>query len=112
SGSDSLVGTSGDDSINGLDGNDAIDGLDGNDTIDGGNGSDSIYGRAGNDVLICGDGDTIEGGAGADTFVFVGRSGSVTDFTSGTDKLSFDGSIFPGIGSSGNFTADDPRFFG
>ena len=55
------------------------------DTLAGSTGNDVIAGGAGNDVL--------SGGAGADTFAFTLAPGStnldkITDFTSGTDKVS------------------------
>jgi len=70
------------------------------DAITGGTGNDTLVGGAGNDTLTGGVGqDSLTGGAGADTFVFtanatgnvVSRSATtdtITDFTSGTDKLS------------------------
>jgi Ca2+-binding RTX toxin-like protein len=72
-------------------GADTITGGSLNDTINGGDGADSITGSVGRDSLT--------GGSGADTFVFAANAtGSVvsnqastdviTDFTSGTDKLS------------------------
>ena len=77
-------------------GNDTITGGTLNDTINGGDGNDSITGGVGKDSLT--------GGAGADTFVFnqpaVGAVTSnqaspdtITDFTSGTDKLSIGQSV-------------------
>jgi len=70
------------------------------DAITGGTGNDTLIGGAGNDTLTGGVGqDSLTGGAGADTFVFganatgavVSRSAAtdtITDFVSGTDKLS------------------------
>ena len=70
------------------------------DSITGGTGNDTLVGGAGNDTLTGGVGqDNLTGGAGADTFVFtanatgnvVSRSATtdtITDFMSGTDKLS------------------------
>jgi Ca2+-binding RTX toxin-like protein len=61
------------------------------DTLAGSTGNDVIAGGAGNDVL--------SGGAGADTFAFTLAPGStnldkITDFTSGTDKVSLSQSVF------------------
>ena len=53
-------------------GNDRIFGGQGNDTLNGGSGDDRLAGGPGNDVFVFGPGD------GADT---------VTDFSSGTDKI-------------------------
>jgi Ca2+-binding RTX toxin-like protein len=71
-------------------GNDTITGGTLNDTINGGDGADSITGAVGKDSLT--------GGAGADTFVFGANAtasvvsnqaapDTITDFTTGTDKL-------------------------
>lgn len=69
-----------------------ITGDSGADTIDGGAGADTITGGGGNDILT--------GGTGADVFDFnsVANDGSdsITDFTSGTDFLDFDG-ILDGV---------------
>ncbi|MEY4592221.1 MAG: hypothetical protein RIR18_1116 [Pseudomonadota bacterium] len=64
------------------------------DTIEAGAGNDSISGGAGNDMLIGGAGlDALTGGDGADTFVFDALAATsldqITDFLSGTDRLSF-----------------------
>jgi len=75
-------------------GADIVGGFTGNDTLDGGAGNDTISGLQGADILT--------GGAGADTFVFGLNSATagaaqvsgavltdiITDFVSGTDKLS------------------------
>ncbi len=71
---------------NRLTGNAAANTIDagaGNDTVNGGAGNDTITGSLGNDSLT--------GGTGSDTFRFNGTTGSdtITDFTSGTDKLQF-----------------------
>ncbi len=68
--------------LQGLDGNDQLLGGGGNDTLEGGNGADTLAGGAGNDRLT--------GGAGVDRFKFlVVREGAdtLTDFTSGSDKI-------------------------
>ena len=78
-----------------------IDGGAGDDTLYGGpgGGDDKMFGRAGNDKLYGGQGDDtltgglgddkLVGGPGADVFVFGPDNGTdtVTDFTSGTDKV-------------------------
>ncbi|MDD2863894.1 MAG: calcium-binding protein [Methylococcales bacterium] len=69
----------------------------GNDTLDGAGGSDTLNGAAGNDILIGGkSADQLTGGTGSDTFVYKNTNESsvkfksvdtITDFTSGTDKI-------------------------
>ncbi|WP_135075376.1 FecR domain-containing protein [Terasakiella sp. SH-1] len=60
----------------------------GNDILSGGLGNDTLVGGYGNDILT--------GGDGADTFAFDVSSGSdvITDFTTGTDKISIDMASF------------------
>jgi len=87
--------------------NDQISGSAAAESLAGGGGNDTLDGRGGNDSLT--------GGAGADTFAFTtapvaGNVDQVTDFVSATDKLSFDNSIFTGLGAAGSFTAGDARF--
>jgi Ca2+-binding RTX toxin-like protein len=70
--------------LQGTQGSERIDGSNNNDTLIGAGGNDTLYGEAGNDFLTGGDGndyldgyasfisrdfDTLEGGAGVDTFV-------------------------------------------
>ncbi|HZS69960.1 MAG TPA: hypothetical protein VFA72_22865, partial [Burkholderiales bacterium] len=90
-----------------------LSGGDGNDTLDGRGWHTIQFGDAGDDLLLSGGGDdTMTGGAGADTFRFTTAGDAVvSDFASGTDKLSFDGKAFTAIGASGNFSAGDARFF-
>jgi Ca2+-binding RTX toxin-like protein len=91
-------------SVTGGAGNDTITGGALNDTINGGDGADQINGGVGKDSLT--------GGAGVDTFVFTApAAGAVTsnqanpdtisDFTSGTDKLQIAQTITAFLG---NFT--------
>jgi trimeric autotransporter adhesin len=75
----------------------------GNDVINGGALGDSLNGGAGNDTITGGVGrDTMTGGTGADRFVFAANAAdalvssataidTITDFTSGTDKLEIAG---------------------
>lgn len=71
-----------------------------------GNGGDNVLsGLAGNDVLIGGAGaDTLIGGAGNDVFVFdnlaVGGADTVQDFTTGSDLLQLDSSVFTAFASA------------
>jgi Ca2+-binding RTX toxin-like protein len=62
----------------------------------GGTGADKLSGAAGSDTLIGGGGnDSLTGGADADSFVFSSLTGvdTVTDFVSGTDKISISQAI-------------------
>ena len=134
---DSLDGGAGADLLFGGAGNDTLDGgmhqgyggTDGADTLDGGDGDDLLV------LSNAGGGDRLTGGAGADVFLFrearslaevkastalqavspAGNPATITDFTSGTDKLkiafagnlAFAGQIpFDGT-STGLPTADD-----
>ena len=70
--------------------NDTMSGGPGNDRIYCGQGNDTLNGGPGNDWLAGGPGnDRLAGGAGADIFPFGPQNGTdtVTDFTSGTDKI-------------------------
>jgi Ca2+-binding RTX toxin-like protein len=107
-GSDRLSGGAGDDILIGdgdvmtdsaKGGADTLDGGDGNDWLYGDGrtsaaavvgGADKLYGGDGSDHLIGGGGnDLLEGGAGADWFVFAPGSGAdeITDFTAGADHI-------------------------
>lgn len=91
-GADDLAGTTGDDSVTGGAGNDWIHSGAGNDDLNGGSGRDRIEAGAGDDRINGGTGsDVLRGGSGADVFVFDNLSGAdkVSDFVSGTDKISF-----------------------
>ena len=77
--------------LTGNDGNNVLRGLDGKDGINGGAGDDTLYGGAGADKLT--------GGLGNDKFVFDSMTVSadadtITDFTTGQDKIVFDRSVF------------------
>ena len=89
-----IRGNEGDDTIT-FEGGDVsgattINGNDGNDTIDASNveGGLTVIGGKGDDTLIAGNGQTVRGNLGADTFV-VGASGGV--FIDDFDKLDLDG---------------------
>jgi len=83
--------------------NDTLVGGTGADTLLGGLGNDSLSGSAGNDVLT--------GGSGSDIFSFNTKLNSssnidtVTDFTSGTDKIYLSKSIFAAISSTGTLSS-------
>jgi Ca2+-binding RTX toxin-like protein len=111
-GSDTLSG------IEGLSGGTAADRLTGNDSDNllwGKAGNDTLIGAGGADQLRGGDGlDTLTGGAGADWFIFdtaanaTTNKDTITDFTSGTDKLQFSKAIFTGLSGAalGDLTTD------
>jgi len=86
------------------------------DRISGSAAAESLAGGAGNDTLDGRSGnDTMTGGVGADTFAFTTASSAnntdqVTDFVSGTDKLSLDNAVFTALGGAGNFAPGDARF--
>ncbi len=89
--SNTLNGGIGDDTLIGGAGNDLLIGGDGNDYLVGGDGNDTLVGGAGNDVLT--------GGRGADQFMFYSlKEGvdTITDFTSGTDKIAIADTAFDG----------------
>jgi Ca2+-binding RTX toxin-like protein len=106
-GNDQANTLTGNRSNNNLDGgasNDTLNGGDGHDTLIGGTGIDILNGGAGNDTLNGGAGsDTLTGGSGRDTFRFTSAPHTndtdlITDFISGTDKLSFSKAAFTGFG--------------
>ena len=101
---DTILGGTAASSLTGGAGNDSITGGIGNDTINGGDGADQITGGVGRDSLT--------GGSGIDTFVFAANAAgavvssqsapdTITDFTSGTDKLQIAQTITAFLG---NFT--------
>jgi Ca2+-binding RTX toxin-like protein len=82
----------------------------GNDTLEGGGGDDTLEGSLGNDSLA--------GGAGVDDFFFdwtiafgAGNADTVTDFASGVDQMHFDAASLEGLGTTGQFSSSDTRFF-
>ncbi|MEY4592678.1 MAG: hypothetical protein RIR18_1573 [Pseudomonadota bacterium] len=83
-----------------------ITGNSGNNALDGGAGADTLISGDGNDTLIGGTGkDVLTGGAGSDIFRFdVAFSNTdfdtITDFVSGTDKISLKASLIGKIGST------------
>jgi len=84
-----------------------ITGTSGNDSLVGGSGNDTIDGLAGNDTLT--------GGGGADRFYFTVTPGNangdtITDL-SASDFIVLDARVMPALGESGQFSADDARFY-
>src|SRR3954467_4145453 len=113
----SLSGMGGNDLIL-SDGKSSLRGGDGNDTLVG-NEIDTLDGGNGDDVLSGIDRADMTGGAGADTFLFDsqilpqggGTDHSISDFSSGTDRIVLDGRVMTAMGASGTFTANDPRWY-
>jgi Ca2+-binding RTX toxin-like protein len=106
---DTITGSAGDNVLNGGGGIDTINGGAGNDVIDGGDDADIINAGSGQNDIIGGAGDdiittdsaqgvdalnatTIDGGAGADTYIFTdGASGYVDITGDSSDTLNFSG---------------------
>ncbi|WP_299658193.1 M10 family metallopeptidase C-terminal domain-containing protein [uncultured Tateyamaria sp.] len=125
-GRDTVFGGSGNDTINGGSGSDLFNGGDGDDVIAGGDGFDTIYGGDGNDVITGGNGqdriymgagddryvdtgqagdlgrDGINGGEGADTFVFgaVISEDTIFDFELGVDTLELASELVGGLSAA------------
>lgn len=101
SGIEVVLGTTRADVIRGDGGDNLFQGNGGGDNLSGGDGADTLQGDAGRDTLT--------GNDGADVFRFVSKNGGVdqvTDFTTGTDVLHLEGSVF-GFGSAtGAVSAD------
>ena len=90
---DVLDGGLGNDRLDGGGGSDMLFGGEGSDTIDGGNGADTVDGGDGADNIDVGHGDVATGGAGADSFRFLGDFGvnTITDFEDGADLMRLTG---------------------
>jgi Ca2+-binding RTX toxin-like protein len=121
SGHDTVRGTITNDLIEGLAGNDHLFGLAGNDILRGGDGQDDLFGESGNDTLDGGTlndwlhgglgNDLLTGGSGAEQFVFdtalnaTSNVDTITDFTSGSDKIWLNYSIFNKLTINGGLEA-------
>ncbi|WP_020181320.1 M10 family metallopeptidase C-terminal domain-containing protein [Methylopila sp. M107] len=120
-GEDVLKGDAGQDTLDGGGGADILRGGDGDDLIKGGAGHDLLVGNRGDDVLIGGAGDdvlsgrwgadTLTGGDGDDVFVFATGLGAdevdlITDFTTGSDKISLDVDVFLTLEGLDGLTSD------
>lgn len=100
-GSDTLMGGADDDWIDGGAAEDLVEGGGGDDLLRGGAGADTLRGGMGDDTLdgSWGAGDLLEGGPGADVFVFAPHRGSerIVDFTPGEgDRLQLDPALWQG----------------
>ncbi len=81
-GNDYLNGGDGDDMLYGGAGSDYLKGYDGDDVLEGGADSDALYGYSGDDILIGlsdGANDRMEGGSGADTYLFLAEGVGIGD---------------------------------
>ncbi len=121
SGADSISGGNGADVINSNAGNDSLSGGGGSDNLSAGAGDDTLDGGEGNDTMSGGDGkDTLIGGRGADTMtggadsdlfdynrvtesgVINGFIDTITDFTSGVDRIDLSDIDANNLGVDGN----------
>jgi Ca2+-binding RTX toxin-like protein len=97
--------------------NNRMTGSTGNDVLEGLDGADTLIGDAGNDLLIGGAGaDTLTGGAGADTIRFTiletsAQRDTVTDFTSGVDRIEFARGVFAGFAGAAAGSIDSAAFY-
>ena len=100
-----IVGNAGINTLTGSIYNDILDGGSGNDFLFGGNGNDKLIGGAGNDVLF--------GGGGADSFVLnvtpnaLGNKDTISDFTTGQDRIHLAKSVMTALGSTGSALSTD-----
>jgi Ca2+-binding RTX toxin-like protein len=101
----SIVGTAADDKLVGTRFADTLLGGDGNDTLLGGFGRDHLEGGAGNDVLIeYGTGNTLDGGAGDDTFnVYFGNAPNILIGGAGHNVFKVQGDAVISGGDDGNY---------
>ena len=101
-GDDTVYGGGGDDTVYGGEGNDVLFGdvrgvESGDDVLYGGDGDDTLYADGIDDITVedLGGKDTLEGGAGNDTFVFNLKEATgddvIEDFVLGEDTLRFNG---------------------
>jgi Ca2+-binding RTX toxin-like protein len=88
---DTLTGDDNPNTLNGGIGDDILYGGAGDDLLIGGDGNDRLVGGDGDDILVGGAGNDVStGGSGADRFMFYSlKEGvdTITDFTSGIDKI-------------------------
>ncbi|CCI09447.1 beta strand repeat-containing protein [Microcystis aeruginosa] len=114
-GNDTISGNAGDDRIYGEDGNDVLNGGVGNDQLYGGNGNDLLNGDSGHDYFTSDEGnnDTINGGAGSDSYhadYSYGSSGLTMTYDtagSGTITVGTETDTFTSIESFNGFKGTD-----
>jgi Ca2+-binding RTX toxin-like protein len=101
-----VAGGSGRDRLTGDGAANVLQGGDGRDVLRGGGGNDTIEGGRGND--------TVTGGSGSDRFVFRstpdGYMDTITDFTSGSDRLVLHQSIFAELDRDSDGTIANAQF--
>jgi VCBS repeat-containing protein len=88
--------------------NTTLIGGNGKNVLDGSFGGDTLVGANSADVLIGGNGDTLTGNNGPDTFLFRPNFGTntITDFDLHNDTIQFDKSIFGLVSAIAGFTTD------
>ncbi|MES2606797.1 MAG: calcium-binding protein, partial [Pseudomonadota bacterium] len=91
---DSLTGTAGNNQLTANPGNDTLDGAAGDDVLDGGDGNDSLTGGTGNDRFNFSR--ALNPGTNLDV---------ITDFVSGTDRISLFNHVFTSLNVSGELSS-------
>jgi len=113
-GNDSITGSNQADTLFGFDGDDILSGIGGADSLVGGAGADSLVGGLGADTLTGGDGNdtltgnggttnTLDGGNGADRFVFTNQGGQIVSqfITGDNDVFAFTVTNYSGAPAAG-----------
>lgn len=98
--------------------NDILAGSSARNVLVGGAGNDVLQGRNGSDTLDGGSGsDRLSGGSGADAFLFTaalgaGEADTITDFTTGIDRIGLTSGDFGIVKRVGNVLAENELHFG
>jgi Ca2+-binding RTX toxin-like protein len=113
-GNDSITGSNQADTLFGFDGDDILSGIGGADSLVGGAGADRLVGGLGADTLTGGDGNdtltgnggttnTLDGGNGADRFVFTNQGGQIVSqfITGDNDVFAFTVTNYSGAPAAG-----------
>lgn len=115
---DILLGSSDGNHLFGGQGNDLLQGRNGSDMLFGGAGNDTLAGDEMADTLNGGSGaDRLTGGAGADVFLFdaalvAGGADTITDFTTGLDRVGLSGGPSGIVSRVGSVLAANELCFG